>query len=476
MIINYDVNNKGGGASAEGCLRYDQPQELTDEQQQQAKDNLGIEDPEQVQADWNETDSTDPAFIKNKPTITTVNNPTITIKQGGTTKGSFTLNQAGATTINLESGGSVETYVFSYNKDIENLTASEVQNIMNIVKAGSYKHVLIKTNTSPSSGLTQKDQYWVVGYSEYENIVSSITFGYKYLFLESQKGRLRISLDANSRLVFYYDNKYVKYDESQSLTQSEKQQARNNIGAGTSNLEDAPSDDTQYARCNGEWVEIESGGEAVQSDWNETDSDDPAFIKNKPTIPTVNDPTVTIKQGGVTKGTFTLNQSGAATISLDGGGEAVQSDWNETDSTDPAFIKNKPYIPDPQNHPFVFDEPESDISCPAETKTQLCSLTIPEDGVYQISAAAVRVMLGTSLPNANVELELVFSDESENRPVASRFLHDRAGCICYAANLYHGNTVKLFATCGEACTISGSTDKQHLTYLYALRIGERSDT
>lgn len=36
-------------------------------------------------------------------------------------------------------------------------------------------------------------------------------------------------------------------------------------------------------------------------------------------IPTVNNPTITITQGGVTKGTFTLNQSSSDTIALDGG-------------------------------------------------------------------------------------------------------------------------------------------------------------
>lgn len=40
----------------------------------------------------------------------------------------------------------------------------------------------------------------------------------------------------------------------------------------------------------------------------------------KPTIPTVNNPTITINQGGVKKGSFTLNQSGGATINLDGAG------------------------------------------------------------------------------------------------------------------------------------------------------------
>ena len=43
-------------------------------------------------------------------------------------------------------------------------------------------------------------------------------------------------------------------------------------------------------------------------------------LSNKPAIPTVNDATITITQGGTTKGTFTLNQSSNATIALDAGG------------------------------------------------------------------------------------------------------------------------------------------------------------
>jgi len=84
--------------------------------------------------------------------------------------------------------------------------------------------------------------------------------------------------------------------------------------------------------------------ELVQSDWDESDSGDDAFIKNKPTIPTVNDATVTINQGGVEKGTFTLNQSGNTTINLNDG---AQSDWDESDSTDVSYIRNKPTIPQP---------------------------------------------------------------------------------------------------------------------------------
>ena len=43
-------------------------------------------------------------------------------------------------------------------------------------------------------------------------------------------------------------------------------------------------------------------------------------------IPTVNNPTITVTQGGVTKGTFTLNQSSAQTIALDAGGGGSSTD------------------------------------------------------------------------------------------------------------------------------------------------------
>lgn len=43
-------------------------------------------------------------------------------------------------------------------------------------------------------------------------------------------------------------------------------------------------------------------------------------LSGTPTIPTVNDATITITQGGVTKGSFTLNQSADASIDVDASG------------------------------------------------------------------------------------------------------------------------------------------------------------
>ena len=54
----------------------------------------------------------------------------------------------------------------------------------------------------------------------------------------------------------------------------------------------------------------------VQADWNQSDSNQPDFIKNKPTIPTVNDATLTIQKNNISQGTFTANSSTNTTINI----------------------------------------------------------------------------------------------------------------------------------------------------------------
>ena len=88
-------------------------------------------------------------------------------------------------------------------------------------------------------------------------------------------------------------------------------------------------------------------GTQVQSDWAETNTESVSYIKNKPNI---SDAEIVIKQNNVTKGSFTLNQNGPATINLEGGGGGgstqVQSDWAETNTESVSYIKNKPNISD----------------------------------------------------------------------------------------------------------------------------------
>jgi hypothetical protein len=53
-----------------------------------------------------------------------------------------------------------------------------------------------------------------------------------------------------------------------------------------------------------------------QADWDQTDTDAPDYIKNKPTIPTVNDGILYIQKNWVTVNTFTANQSTSATANI----------------------------------------------------------------------------------------------------------------------------------------------------------------
>lgn len=68
----------------------------------------------------------------------------------------------------------------------------------------------------------------------------------------------------------------------------------------------------------------------VQSDWTQSDNTKVDYIKNKPTIPTVNDATLTITQNGVSKGTFTANDADDTTIEVS---DTTYSAFTGTDGT-----------------------------------------------------------------------------------------------------------------------------------------------
>lgn len=85
--------------------------------------------------------------------------------------------------------------------------------------------------------------------------------------------------------------------------------------------------DSDVAKLGG----IEAGAQVnVQANWNETDTDSDAYIQNKPSIPTVNNATLTITQNGVSAGTFGANASSDVTIPLT---DTTYSNFTGTDGT-----------------------------------------------------------------------------------------------------------------------------------------------
>lgn len=78
---------------------------------------------------------------------------------------------------------------------------------------------------------------------------------------------------------------------------------------------------------------IESGAQKnVQSDWNASSGD--ALILNKPTIPTVNNNTISITQNGTAVDSFTLNQNSNKTI------EVNDEKVKQTEMTDDKIVKS----------------------------------------------------------------------------------------------------------------------------------------
>jgi hypothetical protein len=89
-------------------------------------------------------------------------------------------------------------------------------------------------------------------------------------------------------------------------------------GGGTSNynqLTNKPSINGVTLTGNKTTSDLGIVGNA-QADWSQTDSTADDYIKNKPTIPTVNDATLTIQKNGTAVGTFSANAETAATINI----------------------------------------------------------------------------------------------------------------------------------------------------------------
>ena len=82
---------------------------------------------------------------------------------------------------------------------------------------------------------------------------------------------------------------------------------------------------------------VVSGGGGVQSDWNESDTTSMAYIKNKPTVP---DAQIQAdwNQTTTTAKDYIKNKP---TIPA----AQVQSNWNESNTSSKAYIQNKPTIP-----------------------------------------------------------------------------------------------------------------------------------
>lgn len=326
--------------------------------------------------------------------IPTVNDGTVTIVQGTETKGTFTLNQSGNTTITL-SEGTVNTV------DWENV--ENKPNFATVATSGDYDDLSNKpTIPTATSDLTNDSGYITAndiptiptktsdltndsGYITVDEIPSQTDNN----FTDADKNKLdaiesgaEVNVQSDWNVTdttsdAYIANKPDVYTKTETDTLLSAKADTSDIPTNTSDL----TNDSGYLTSsdiktiNGDsiigegdliidgtvthWFGTQAEYDAITeknpntiyhiegSDvvvtWSDitnkpdfatvATSGDYDDLTNKPTIPTVNDGTVSIYQGSTLKGSFTLNQSGNETITIDEGG-ITTVDWSD--------VENKP--------------------------------------------------------------------------------------------------------------------------------------
>ena len=355
-------------------------------------------------------------------TIPTVNNPTITINQGGVKKGSFSLNQSGAATIDLtDNDTTYSTATQSANGLMsasdkkrldgiaegankitvdESLSSTSTNPVQNKViksaldgKAGSSHSHSSLTNSSgrifnvPTGGSGGEQKTLVItddlnayqpagnyANASHEHPISDITGLYNELtgmtyvtdssdnsvqletygdgnsFSIPTKGYVDSALNGKSNLDHNHDSVYqAKGDYATNDTLKSyvtgttfidyttyiegevNKKANANHSHDISNITGLQSaldgkSNTGHGHTISNITNLQSTIESIYSDMGLQDEAiagkaDVGHTHKKSdisdlSIPTVNNPTITINQGGTKKGSFSLNQSGATTIDL----------------------------------------------------------------------------------------------------------------------------------------------------------------
>ena len=232
------------------------------------------------------------------PTIPTVGNGTITITQGGKTKGRFTTNQSGNTTIALDAGGSGGA-VDSVNgkTGVVVLTATDV---------GALPDSTVIPDAQIQSDWNQADNTKVDFIKNKPTIpvVNNATLKIQKNGTDIATFTANSSTNTTANISVPTKTSDISND-SGFITNSVSDLANYTL----STLLSAVATSGNYSDLSGT---PNLAAVATSGSYND--------LNNKPTIPVVNNPTITITQGGVSKGSFTLNQATGDTIALDAGG------------------------------------------------------------------------------------------------------------------------------------------------------------
>lgn len=232
--------------------------------------------------------------------IPTVNDATLTITQGGVSKGTFTANAGSDVTIDLDAGSTPANMV----------TTNTDQNITGIKTFVGEKRIKFKQSASGNKlGFTLYDNNnkEAAAFEYRPNTINS----YPLLSLSQYKGSGTSYISTPIYVGFRcYDN---AYNASYNLVAPLAKDARSSFSLDRNYK-------TFYLPLG-----ITDGNTTVTTAST-------GLLNISSILPTVNNATLTITQGGTTKGTFTANASSNVTIDLDAGGGSTPSNMVTTDT------------------------------------------------------------------------------------------------------------------------------------------------
>lgn len=360
---------------------------------------------EQVQADWNETDTTSKAFIQNKPTIPPAYDDTALTGRVTAVEGALAGKADASSLANVATSG-------SYNDLGDKPTIPEAYDDSALAARVAAVETTLpnKANTADLANVATSGSYNDLGDKP------TIPEAYDDTALAGRVSAL----------------------EAKTETQADWNETDTNSAAYIANKPTIPEayDDTALA---GRVTAVETAlpGKANSADLaTVATSGDYDDLTNKPTIPEAYDDTAL----------------SARVTALEGRIDAdTQADWNETDTTSPAFIQNKPTIPTPITIDSAMDATSEN---PVQNKVVLAAIGDAVDVVdTAVQGLGTRVttletdkvtVTAASIPGGGGGEEVTVSvqeagDQTGEKVLGVRYFTDDQGAVSGDPTLIVGN-------------------------------------
>ena len=227
--------------------------------------NIDIQIPEQVQANWNETDSSDPSYIKNKPTLFSGDYNDLNNKPD--LSNYVTDNELQSELENYVTDSDLVDYVDDTELEQHLVTKQDKLISGSNIKTINNESILGSGNIDIQGGGGDFPE------EEFNNINKTIA---EALFDHNSKiSNLQSKVNNQIDVIEDLKSDTEELDSNISNIEKDINSSNRTIAEVVTNLNNRV-----------EVLEDGGGGEQVQANWDETDTSAPSYIQNKPTIPT----------------------------------------------------------------------------------------------------------------------------------------------------------------------------------------------